>query len=124
MNFTVHTLELHRPITAPEDGVSPDGTEDLRVYYSGVQKNDLEPVFGDHLRDGTGATVIDPGYYLFVQGIMPRDDSEAETLWREGAEALWLESLWRDTVFRDDRILIRILSEDGKRVFQIFRRIE
>lgn len=124
MNFTVHTLELHRPITAPVNGISPDGTETLRVYRSGVQENDLEPAAEDHLRDGTGATIIDPGYYLFTQGIMPRNDGEAERLWRQAAEAIWHESLWRETVFNDDRILIRILSEDGKKVFQLFRRIE
>lgn len=124
MNFTVHSLELHRPITAPAGDVSPDGTESLREYRTGVQKNDLEPAMEDHLREGSDATVISPGYYLFVQGIMPRNESEAETLWRQAAEALWHESLWRETIFKDDRILIRILSEDGKKVFQLFRRIE
>ena len=124
MNFIVHTLELHRPITAPADGISPDGTEELHVYRSMVQENDLEPAAEDHLREGTGARIIDPGYYFFVQGIMPRDTAETETVWQQAAEALWLESLWRETVFKDDRILVRILSEDGKRVFQLFRGIE
>jgi hypothetical protein len=43
---------------------------------------------------------------------------------RKDAEALWLEALWRDLAFKNDRILARILSEDGKTVYQLFREIE
>lgn len=123
MNFTVHTLELHRPITGPEADSASDGTEELRMYHSGVHKNDLEPALDAHLREGCAASVIEPGLYLFVQGRMPCDSGEAVVEWQKAAEALWLESLWRETDFKDDRILVRILSEDGKRVYQLFRRI-
>lgn len=124
MNFTVHTLELRRPIIAPEADISPDGTEELHRYRSDVQKNDLEPALENHLKEGMPTSVIEPGMYLFVQGVMAQNSTESELLWQKAAEALWLESLWRETVLKDDRILVRILSEDGKRVFQLFRRIE
>lgn len=123
MNFTVHTLELHRPITVPPADSTSDGTEELCMYHSGVHKNDLEPAPDAHLRERCTASVIEPGFYLFVQGIMPRDSGETVLEWQKAAEALWLESLWRETDFKDDRILVRILSEDGKRVYQLFRRI-
>jgi len=122
MKYTVHTLELHRPITAPADGISPDGTEKLYEYLSRVTENTLEPALEDHLAEGKTASEITPGYYLFVQDRMP-EDGTGEAAWMKAAEALWLESLWREIPFTSDRILVRILSEDGKRVFQLFRAI-
>ncbi len=121
MEFTVHTLELHRPIVLPESGPAPDGTESLYEFKSLVDESTLEPATGDHLADRNPANRIEPGFYLFTQGLMPREESTAESLWRDAAEAVWLESLWREIKFRDDRIRVRILSEDGKRSFQIFR---
>lgn len=121
MKFTIHTLELHRPISVITGQVSPDGTEELILYRSLVKINDLEPVFENHLADRVSTDQIEPGFYLFTQGRMNEDSGDAETLWREAAEAIWLESIWREIKFKDDRIHVRILSEDGKRVFQLFR---
>lgn len=121
MKFTVHSLELHRPIVLPASGPAPDGTELLYEYRSRVDAANLEPVAEAHLADGHTTDRIEPGFYLFTQGLMPEEDSFAEQLWRKAAEAIWLESLWREMKFKNDRIRVRILSEDGKRSFQLFR---
>ncbi|HHU36267.1 MAG TPA: hypothetical protein GXZ47_03465 [Treponema sp.] len=123
MKYTVHTLELHRPITTTETGESSDGTIAIWEYNSLVQKNDLEPQLDAHLAQGVPAQSIEPGYYLFVQGLMPESGLE-ETMWKNAAQALWLEALWRGSSFKNDKIRVRILSEDSKRVFQLFREIK
>ena len=121
MKFTVHSLELHRPIVLPASGPAPDGTELLYEYCSHVDAANLEPATEAHLADGHTTDRIEPGFYLSTQGLMPEEDSFAEQLWQEAAEAIWLESLWREMKFKNDRIRVRILSEDGKRSFQLFR---
>lgn len=121
MKFTVHFLELHRPIVLPASGPAPDGTESILEFRSLADTRTLEPPAQAHLTDKKTTDRIEPGLYLFTQGLMPEQESSAEALWREAAEAVWLEALWREMAFKNDRIRVRILSEDGKRSFQIFR---
>lgn len=136
MSFTVHVLTLHRAIALPHGAESGDGTVAILCYRSLVAKGNLEPTFAEHLsRDDDGETpgdvTIPAGHYLFTQGLSPlgervaRDPerAEAEAHWRAAAEAVWLESLWKDIPFASDRVFVRVLSEDGKTVFQIFREI-
>ncbi len=129
MNRIFHVLELHRPIRAGEPGPggkrvpAADGTVAIREYRSLVGPKELEPDPARHLAGGTEAETIEPGLYLFVQGKSETDDGPDDGTIREAAEALWLESLWRDLEFRNDRILVRFLSEDGSSVFQLFREI-
>lgn len=136
MSFTVHVLTLHRAITLPHGSESGDGTIAILCYRSLVAKGNLEPSFAEHLsRAGDEETqddaTIPAGHYLFAQGPSPLGErvaraperDEAEANWRAAAEAVWLESLWRDIPFASDRIFVRVLSEDGKTVFQIFREI-
>ncbi|HOC28155.1 MAG TPA: hypothetical protein PKH40_00620 [Treponemataceae bacterium] len=130
MKYTIHTLELHRDIPHPDTAPAPDGTRAVLVYSSAVQKNNLEPAERDHLTGKAETATIRAGHYLFAQGPLQAEfdnfqnpeDTEI-TLFREAAKEVWLESLWRDIEFLDEKIFVRILSEDGHTVFQIFRAI-
>ncbi len=123
MKHTVHVLELRRPIAAPEapGGEAPDGTRSILAYRSLVREGDLEPPEEAHLADPGEASSIPAGTYLFTQRPWPAE--RREEAYREAAKALWHEALWRESPLKNDRILVRILSEDGKTVFQVFREI-
>lgn len=125
MSYIVHSLELHRDIVLPPEGNAADGTSEILEYRSPVGTRDLEPDPADHLLDGKSVSVIPAGSYLFAQGTMDENSSiaEMEGFFREAAETVWLEAIWREAQLKDDRILVRILSEDSKQVFQIFRGI-
>lgn len=119
MKFIVRKLELNRAICAPIHGVAPDGTKEMYEYKSLVAKKNLEPAREEHLTGGNRVSEIPAGIYLFTQsrGTGTEDD------FRAAAEAVWLESLWQSIEFKNDKILIRILSEDEGTVYQIFREI-
>jgi hypothetical protein len=120
MEYTIHALHLHRDITLPENGPAPDGTTKLYAYRSLVAKNDLEPTKADHLAGRTPVREIGAGQYLFTQGPLP--DEKEEEAFRDAAEAIWLEALWQEAELADDKVYVRILAEDSKTVFQVFRR--
>jgi len=128
MEYTVRRLKLNRTISISE-GQTPDGTIALFEYESHVARNNLEPLPGDHLAGGKTVTVIPAGLYLFTQGIISagiqakQPDAMIEQLFRDASEAVWLESLWLETDLKNQRILVRILEEENKTVFQIFREI-
>jgi hypothetical protein len=127
MKFEVHLLELHKPIFTDASGRAADGTEAIFEYQSGVKPGDLEPSPQKHLMplvtDNPSAPGgrIEPGRYFFTQGTMTGDSPEED--YRKASEALWLESLWTEKPFCNPRIQVRILFEDGKRVFQVYRKI-
>ena len=123
MEYCIRNLHLNRKITVPSDGPATDGTTAIREYRSLVARNELEPPPEAHLADGKPAECIPAGLYLFTQGMSDGQAESAETDWRMAAEAIWLESLWREIEFKNDRIFVRILTEDSKKVFQIFREI-
>jgi len=129
MDYIARKLSLNRPITVSREGQTPDGTIALFEYESLVAKNDLEPAPGDHLSGGKPITTIPAGKYLFTQGITTaetdpkRPGAMTERSFRDASEAVWLESLWQETDLKNQRILVRILSEENKTVFQIFREI-
>lgn len=129
MKRIFHVLELKRPVRAPvrdRDGnaaPAADGTVAIREYRSLVGPKELEPERARHLSGGADAESIEPGLYLFVQGSVNGGAAPDDATLRDDAEALWLESLWRDLKFKNDRILARILSEDGAFVYQLFREI-
>lgn len=141
MKFIVRTLTLHRDIVLPGTISATDGTVRLYEYRSLVKPKDLEPPPAAHLAEGMTVTIIPAGLYLFTQGELKdeagarngdagKDDAgtgmpspAAEARFREAAEAVWLESLWRETPLKNERILVRTLSEDSKNIFQIFREV-
>jgi len=124
MKFTVRTLTLHRDIVIQEQA-GKDGTIRLYEFRSLVKPKDLEPPPENHLADGKPASAVPAGLYLFTQGELEADmpSAAAEECFREAAEAVWLEALWREISLKNERILVRILSEDSKKLFQIFREI-
>lgn len=122
MKYTVKNLYLHRRISLSGSEPSPDGTVELLEYRSLVARGDLEPAPDAHLAEGRPAGEIPPGRYLFVQGKEPADETR-EQAFRDASEEIWLEALWQEAEFTNDRILVRILSEEGTRVFQVFREI-
>lgn len=121
MNFEIHSLELHRDIVLPPDAPAADGTIALFEYRSDVSERDLEPDPARHLTDGRPVSVLPAGTYLFAQGLL--DSAEPERLFREAAEAIWLEAIWREIELKKNRALVRVLSEDSKTVFQVFREL-
>jgi hypothetical protein len=120
MEYIVRKLELHKTISAQEGQTAADGTVEIREYRSLVAKNSLEPDAAEHLAQGMAGGEITPGKYLFVQGA----NTASENAYRDAAEKIWLEALWERLEFENDRILLRILSEDNKTVFQLFRKIK
>jgi len=129
MNHPVHVLELRKDIVAPPEGTAfaPDGTADISEYRSLVPPGELEPKPESHLAPppaGSANPIIPAGFYLFTQAPYPQAEADRKEAYRAAAEALWLESLWRGARLKNDRVLVRTLSEDGKTVFQAFREIE
>lgn len=128
MKFIVRNLQLNRTISVPADSPAYDGTTAIYAFRSLVGANNLEPDPADHLAHGERVFEIPSGFYLFAQGAAESSAAgmspgDPEPSWRDAAEAVWLESLWQETKFKNDRILVRILSEDEKSVFQIFREV-
>jgi len=130
MKYTVHNLELNRAITLADGKPAADGTIAILAFQSLVAEKNLEPAPADHLAGRADAMEIPAGFYLFTQGVSSgiggQDEKalNAEADWRDAAEAVWLESLWRDVAFKNAGILVRILAEDSNTVYQIFREIE
>ncbi len=128
MAHSIHSLELRKSITAP----GADGTLEIKEFRSLVGRGNLEPAPQDHLAelegidggDPSALRVIRPGTYLFTQVPYPANAEERLPAYRSAAEAIWLEALWRNVPLKNDRVLVRTLSEDGKTVFQVFREIE
>ncbi len=123
MKYRIHLLELHKTIMAGENGAAPDGTEEVREYRSRVRINDLEPAADDHLSVEYSESRIEPGLYLFTQHEFTLHEQSERELFRSASEELWLESLWREARFIDDSVYVRLLSEDGRRVYQVLRPI-
>lgn len=121
MSYTVHLLDLKKSIPHPGNQTAVDGTEKVLTFESTVEKNNLEPLPEQHLVGEGAEAEITPGMYLFSQKVL-HDESGTEQF-RAASEAIWLEALWREVELDDRRVFLRILSEDGKRVFQIFRKI-
>jgi len=119
MKYTVRKLELHRAISVEHVQPAGDGTLAIHECRSLVGRNNLEPEPRQHLAIDGEAGEIPPGKYLFTQGT----ETENRETWREAAEAVWLEAIWMGAEFKNDRILVRVLSEDSKSVFQIFREV-
>lgn len=128
MNFTVHSLKLHRNILFPQDTLSEDGTIAVFLYSSMVKPNELEPQDDQQLTGSPQKASISAGDYLFAQGLLKEPfephslpTKQHEALFRLCAKELWLESLWREISLLNQDIFVRILSEDNKIVFQVFR---
>lgn len=129
MKFDIHALELHRDIALPSDGCAADGTVALFEYRSDATERDLEPDPSRHLADGRPVSLLPSGSYLFAQGLLPAGasvgralpDAETERAFREAAEEIWLEAIWREINLSKNRAFVRILTEDGRTVFQVFR---
>lgn len=131
MKFEIHRLELHRDIALPSDENAPDGTIALFEYRSDATERDLEADPASHLTGGTAVSTLPAGTYLFAQGLLESDapvtralpDARAESLFREAAEAVWLEAIWREIALKKNRTFVRVLSEDSRSVFQVFREL-
>ncbi len=123
MSYTVHLLQLNRAIFPDTDG-SGDGTISLRSWRTEASQKNLEADRACQLcGEAESIPAIQVGFYLFTQGVQsPEGPKEDE--YRSAAEAVWLESIWRKTVLKNDRVLIRTLNEDNRIVFQIFREIK
>lgn len=126
MEFTIKILTLYRDFYYAKE--SSNTEESLCLYKNSVKKGETDPAVEDFLTEecfcgyicsGKTEYAIAKGRYLFLQG----NYSSFETVLK-AAEELYLESLWQELTFTDDIVYLRKLSEDGKTVFQLFRRIQ
>ena len=126
MAFTIKILTLYKDFYYSKD--SSNTEESLTLYKNTVKNGEMNPNIDDFLTEeffcGTICTgnqkfAINQGRYLFIQGIF----TSHETV-QDAAQELYLESLWQELSFTDDIVYMRKLEEDGKTVFQLFRKIQ
>ncbi len=148
MEYTVRLLTLYRDIYYCAPGTENSGAESaqlnsdetLSLYRSGAGPKQFDAEkrlhlldgkfcgyaaaagnthISDHVRGGHDRiTVLPAGKYLFTQGLYSDMDAMLTA-----AEEVWLESLWRDITPLNDRVYIRTVVEDNRKVFQVFRQV-
>lgn len=141
MNFTIKILNLYKDLCyTTQNDAEVNKTETLMCYRNGVAHNDLDPCKENYLLDGQfmgwaikneveqkinsdDCTTICAGRYLFLQGIVPKNEKDLPSLFVQAAEELYLESLWQELELDAKRVYMRKLEEDGCQVFQFFRTI-
>ena len=131
MKFDIKKLTLYKNLRYSLTAKNSDKNESLKIYTNAVMKNNMDPNKNDYLKEPRDCgfavplesrgqpdeTVLPAGQYLFVQGNAATDDIKT------AAEELWLESLWLETELEPKEVFVRNVMEDGRTVFQIFRRI-
>jgi predicted ATPase len=126
MAFTIKILTLFKDFYYSKDSTNTE--ESLTLYKNAVKKGETNPAIDDFLTEeffcgnicsGESEFAINKGRYLFIQGIF----TSHETV-QDAAQELYLESLWQELSFTDDIVYMRKLEEDGKTVFQLFRKIQ
>ncbi|MBO7486678.1 MAG: hypothetical protein J6Y75_05820 [Spirochaetaceae bacterium] len=131
MKFDIKKLTLYKNLRYSLTAKNSDKNESLKIYTNAVMKNNMDPNKNDYLKEPRDCgfavplesggqpdeTVLPAGQYLFVQGNAATDDIKT------AAEELWLESLWLETELEPKEVFVRNVTEDGRTVFQIFRRI-
>lgn len=126
MAFTIKILTLYKDFYYSKDSTNTE--ESLTLYKNTVKNGEMNPNIDDFLTEeffcgticsGKSEFAINQGRYLFIQGIF----SSPETV-KDAAQELYLESLWQELTFTDDKVYMRKLDEDGKTVFQLFRKIQ
>ena len=131
MKFDIKKLTLYKNLRYSLTAENSDKNESLKIYTNAVMKNNMNPCKDDYLKEPRNCgfavpldsgeqsdeTVLPAGQYLFVQGNTATDDIKT------AAEELWLESLWLETELEPEEVFVRNVTEDGRTVFQIFRRI-
>ncbi|MGP1602165.1 hypothetical protein [Treponema sp.] len=111
-------------------------TEQEKNSAEGEPKGEISKSHAHTIGSRTG---IPAGRYLFLQGFMPvteipdGDDKENPAdktgqkkrihIYRQAAEHLHTEALWKEIDFYDDTVYIRTLKEGRAEVFQLFRKI-
>lgn len=126
MAYAIKILTLYKDLFYSLD--STNTNESLTIYTNTVTKSDTNPSLDDYLKDDFFCgyvctdqtnTVLKKGKYLFIQEIFTSDETV-----KKAAEELYLESLWQELSFVDNKVYMRKLEEDGKTVFQLFREIQ
>lgn len=131
MKFDIKKLTLYKNLRYSLTAENSDKNESLEIYTNSVMKNNMNPCKDDYLKEPRDCgfavphdsakcddeTVLPAGKYLFVQGNAATDDIKT------AAEELWLESLWLETELEPKEVFVRNVTEDGRTVFQIFRKI-
>lgn len=131
MNYQVKVLTLYKDLCFSKK--ESENLESLFVYKNLVSKNNLEPQLSLFLQDEVfcgyksdieskyleDGDYIPEGKYLFVQGF-----SSEFTDFLKATESIFLEALWQEIEFCDDKVFLRKLKENEKTVFQVFRRIK
>ncbi len=138
MKYDVKRLKLFEPLvftkTEQTEQSEQLSAERLIRYQTAVTARDMNPDRSQYLINPTDCgiavsrsantashqtqTSIEPGLYLFVQGIYT--DEEAIIT---AAEALHLEALWQEVEPADMNIYLRFIQEGDTTIFQLFRRL-
>ncbi len=140
MNFTLKTLSLYKDLVFTQcENKDTVKTELLWTYINGIEKNNLEPkrekfllhknfvgyaIKNQEVIDTKNYHAIAAGKYAFLQGTMSSNECENEDIFNHGAEELYLESLWLEQEFENDIVFLRVLTEDSRKVFQLFRKLK
>lgn len=131
MNYQIKTLTLFQDLCFSKE--EKENNESLYIYETKVDKNNLEPelelflqneVFCGYKteinsKDLHEGDYIPVGKYLFVQGVASDFNS-----FLKASEAVFLEALWQEKEFIDNKVYLRKLLEGEKSVFQVFRQIK
>ena len=131
MKFDIKKLTLYKDLRYSQTAENLNRDESLMIYTNGVLKNNMNPDKADYLKEPLDCgfaipldseeqpkeTLLPAGQYLFVQGNAEKDDMAT------AAEELWLESLWQEVELDPQKVFVRNITEDGRTVFQIFRKI-
>lgn len=129
MAFSIKKLTLYKNLRYSR--TEPFAGEKLIIFTNGITKKNMNPSLDAYLTEpkecGNAVSITSPesecetlipaDTYLFVQGIEEKEDV------RQAAETLWLESLWQEIELDRHTVFMRILTEDGKNIFQLFRKI-
>lgn len=68
------------------------------------------------------SAIIPQGKYMFLQQESATDFSQEDL--EKAAEELFLETLWEEREFSPSPVYLRVLEEEGKKVFQLFKAIK
>lgn len=113
MQEKIHILSLFAELTG-----------NIRLYTTKAVKNIYDIPRTQQLSAQSEPSTIPKGKYLFIQDIKKTASDAQWEAQLEAAELLWLESLWQEIPLTDNTVYIRLLQEDSKEIFQVFRPID
>ena len=130
---TIKILTLYKDLVFTQKEEEIETKEECLFIFDDTFKQGAELQLGEYLlnkqflgfkanekTDNTAA--ISQGKYMFLQQESTTDFSQED--FEKAAEELFLETLWEEREFSPSPIYLRLLEEEGKKVFQLFKAIK